>query len=281
MQNSYNKVHTARTHEESRKVVCCCCGRKVKEQKGKSSIKVIDEKISFLVVKYVHSDYSVDNICYPTAICPTCRLSLASVEKVTFIYILVFLNYYDCYFQNPENPGRKLPPLLNYKDLVPPLPNTRQNTDIPCPCTICNIARLKNQDYIGFKNEHSNKTGRPAEGEKGPSPKALKMCSECLSELAPGKTHNCDKTTKRLNMINLVKNSSFNTKSTVITSELKSLAASDGKSSKCAEIDLKSGSKVLPIRFGTQRANPKVPMFSHKNLKRPGTSLNLSYNSVM
>ena len=63
MQNNINKVHTARTHEESRKVVCCCCGRKVKEQKGKTSIKVIDEKMSFLVVKYVHSAYNVDNIC--------------------------------------------------------------------------------------------------------------------------------------------------------------------------------------------------------------------------
>ena len=82
MNSKYEKHSVSRTHEEARMSVCCCCGRKVKIQKGKPLIKVIDEKTSCLVVKYVFSDYSVSNHSHPTAICTTCRLTIFAVDKV-------------------------------------------------------------------------------------------------------------------------------------------------------------------------------------------------------
>ena len=57
MDSKYEKNKFARTHEEARMCVCCCCGRKVKIQKGKTLIKVVDEKTEGLVVKFVFSDF--------------------------------------------------------------------------------------------------------------------------------------------------------------------------------------------------------------------------------
>lgn len=88
MDSKYEKNKFARTHEEARMCVCCCCGRKVKIQKGKTLIKVVDEKTQGLVVKFVFSDFSISNPSHPTSICTTCRLTLSAMEKVVY-----FLNF--------------------------------------------------------------------------------------------------------------------------------------------------------------------------------------------
>ena len=185
------------------------------------------------------------------------------------------------FFQNPDNPGRKLPNLLDYEKLVPPLPTTRNNSLSSCSCSICAIVRMKNQEYLKYLSEHSNKVGRPSEGEISPPPKKLKICEKCFSEIAPGKSHNCLKTTKRANMINIVRNSSVKTKCNVIASELKCLAEDQGVSTKGGDIELQSGSKTLPVQIGTKKCGPKEPKFSHENLKNLGARLNLSGNAVM
>ena len=50
----------------------------------KKNIKVIDEKLSSMIVKFVYSDFSISNSAHPTAICTTCRLALTAIEKVIF-----------------------------------------------------------------------------------------------------------------------------------------------------------------------------------------------------
>ena len=87
MREDYGTGKTARTHQESRMVVCCCCGRKMKVQKGKTPIKVINDQIAALVVKYVYCNYSLNNEAYPTAICTTCRLTLVATEKEITNYV--------------------------------------------------------------------------------------------------------------------------------------------------------------------------------------------------
>ena len=140
---------------------------------------------------------------------------------------------------------------------------------------------MKNQDYIKYLSEHSNNVGRPSEGDNSPPPKILKICDKCFSEIAPGKSHNCLKTTTRANLINIVRNNSVNTKSNVIASELKCLAEEQGISTKGGDIGLKSGSKILPVQIGTKKCGPKQPKFSHENLKCLGARLNLSGNAIM
>ena len=82
-------------------------------------------------------------------------------------------------------------------------------------------------------------------------------------------------------MVKLVRGTSVNTKSEVIASELKAMAEDEGQSSRGGIIELKSGSNTLPVKIGTERAKPKVPTFSHENLKRLGNQLNLSGNSLL
>ena len=84
MNSKYVNIKESRTHEQSRQSVCCCCGRKVKFSGDKKTIRVIDEKLSSMIVKFVYSDFSISNSAHPTAICTTCRLALTAIEKVIF-----------------------------------------------------------------------------------------------------------------------------------------------------------------------------------------------------
>ena len=74
------KKGSARTHDEARDVECCVCGKKVKDKKG--GVGFVNDRLSNLVRQYVHQEYSVQNISYPTAMCGSCRVTLGSYEKV-------------------------------------------------------------------------------------------------------------------------------------------------------------------------------------------------------
>ena len=78
----------ARTHDESRTIICCVCSKKVKQDKH--CIKVVSEKWSDLVRKFVFSGYSIHNPLHPTALCVTCRTTLSALDKV---------NYTECYWK--------------------------------------------------------------------------------------------------------------------------------------------------------------------------------------
>ena len=142
---------------------------------------------------------------------------------------------------------------------------------------------MKGEEYNIFLREHRNRVGRPAdpnmnyetEGEG-----SMKLCKKCLSELSPGKQHSCVKTTKRENLIELVQNMSPKTKSALLVTELKAQAVEQGQSVKGRQINLQSGSCQLPITVG-QSSKTSDKQFSHQDLIRLGTRLNLSNNSLM
>ena len=54
--------------------------KKVKQDKH--CIKVVSEKWSDLVRKFVFSGYSIHNPLHPTALCVTCRTTLSALDKV-------------------------------------------------------------------------------------------------------------------------------------------------------------------------------------------------------
>ena len=113
--------------------MCCVCGKKLKDNKG--GVKVVSEKLADLVRQFVHTNYSIHNSSHPTAICGTCRVTLSVFEKVFCkqIFYKIVLNS----LQNPENPNRKLPPLLNYDNLGQPPAKTRAAVENICNCQIC------------------------------------------------------------------------------------------------------------------------------------------------
>ena len=86
----FGKLDRSRTHDESRQLVCCVCSRKVNQANKRSGVtKILSEKMSDLVRKFVYDKYSVHNPLHPTALCGSCRLVLAAMEKVKIKFIAV------------------------------------------------------------------------------------------------------------------------------------------------------------------------------------------------
>ena len=176
-------------------------------------------------------------------------------------------------FQNPHNSKHKLPPLLNYEHLAPPPVKTRTTSTEGCKCPISLIAK-QNLNYSAYADLQSNKVGAP-------QAKTLPVCSKCWGEIGKGIPHNCQKSTKRDNLSNIVRNTSGKSKSKVASSTLKSLAEEQGVSSRGGVIQLETGSKPIPVQVGTPKVKPKDPKFSHENLKRLQTANNLSDKTML
>ena len=128
----------------------------------------------------------------------------------------------------------------------------------------------------------TNKVGRPSERVDSDSEsEAMLVCKSCLSEIAPGKEHKCQKTRKRENIVNLIRNSSEGSKSSVLVQSLREVAETQGETTRGGTIKLQSGSHTIPVQLGNKRTREKTPKFSHENLKNLGKRLNLSNTSLM
>ena len=229
----------------------------------KEIVKVVSDRWSNLVRKFIYEGFSVQNNSHPTALCVTCRLTLSSMEK------------------NPQNPTRKLPPVPDYDNLTPPPPKTRASAVTMCECQICSIAWKSEADYANFASLHSNKIGYPALTAKPSPAKALQVCSKCFSALGKGKHHICSKTTKQKNVTGILKNSSFKSRGKVASSALKLIAADQGVPTRGGIVNLPTGSNVIPVKMGTEKIKPKEAKFSHENLKRLQVENNLSDRALL
>ena len=134
-------------------------------------------------------------------------------------------------------------------------------------------------DYKSHAASHSHKVGHPALPGSSPA-KVLQLCSKCFSKIGARKTHICQKTIRRENLSNIVKNVSCRSRATVTSNTLKSIAAEEDISTKGGTLNLTTRSKPLPVRIGTPKVQPKEPTFSHDNLKRLQADSNLSDKSL-
>ena len=121
------------------------------------------------------------------------------------VYTFCFYNY--DIFQDP-NTSRKLPPLLKYDEIRAPPPPNRAVASQACPCTVCELARLKNLDYKVFWEQHSNPVGAPKTQVEYPPSKVLALCTKCFITLGKGVTHDCSKSNKGDNLANIVNTTS-------------------------------------------------------------------------
>ena len=184
--------------------------------------------------------------------------------------------------QNPDNPGRKLPPLLDYSELREDKRKTRNSeSGHDCDCGLCDIARMKNEEKKKFAQKHTNPVGAPPSNPPEFPPSPIKVCPRCFSEVGPGKPHHCVKTVRRENLATLVRSSSEKSKSAVTVSVLSSMADDQGVSKRGGTINLSSGSKKLPIKIGTDKTKVPQKKFSHEDLMALKTDLNLSDNSTL
>ena len=263
--SQYGSSKNARTHDQARKVVCCVCSRKVTQTKNRSgTIQAISEKFENLVRKFVFKDYSIQNEMYPTALCITCRLALTAMNK------------------DEDNPKRKLPPLLDYKNFRPPTPNTRSSGDQPCKCTVCTISRMDCCEYTPYAKKHSNPVGGIKKTPASPVKRTIHFCSRCLSVIGKGMSHTCNKSSRNNNLCGLLENTSPKTRSILTAINLKSIALESNVSLRGGTVELKTrSSKVLPVQIGTAKVKPRRRKFSLEDLLRLQATLNISDRAIL
>ena len=129
--------------------------------------------------------------------------------------------------------------------------------------------------------DQSNKFGRPSDNFKSDQTETMQICTTCLSEVAPGKGHFCQKIQKRENLVTLIKNCSEGSKSSVLAAGLRHVAENQGESTRGGTITLQSGSHAIPVQIGIKRTREITPKFSHENLKRLQAATNLSDKSLL
>ena len=102
-----------------------------------------------------------------------------------------------------------------------------------------------------------------------------------LSLIGKGQAHKCDKNQRCTNISEIVRNSSLKSKSKITAKGLKSVAEVEGVSTRGGTLDLKTGSKPLQVKIGAPKVQLKPAYFSHENMKRLQTSLNLSDRATL
>ena len=85
---------------------------------------------------------------------------------------------------------------INYEEMQQPIPVTRNSPQ--CSCSFCLIGRKYGGDYLKYKAEIRANIGKKSETE------SKRICDTCKSEVSPGLAHNCNKTTRRDNLFELV-----------------------------------------------------------------------------
>ena len=178
---------------------------------------------------------------------------------------------------------RKLPPKPDYNVLKPLPPQTRSSLAASCPCHICHIARMKNQDYLKYKAEHSNPVGAPekhSESEESSPQKIIQVCNKCFSSVGQGKKHICSSKSFCENVVEIVNNNTVRARDKVTCDLLKIKANEQGTSTRGGEVKIGSNSKTLPVKIGSDKVKPKPSKYSHEALIQIQTANNLSDNTI-
>lgn len=161
--------YTARSHDEARKVLCILCFKKGKD------VRPLSNRIRMLIEKHCVAGIDFDDVRLPSRICTACRLTLDEYEKGIFSRNIETFDYAQ----------------------IPQIYMTRlRSTSLQskCECLVCEISRQN------INNKSNCHPGRPS--SKSP-PKALKLCSSCLSALHQGKPHKCSKSSMLSNLSEL------------------------------------------------------------------------------
>ena len=138
---------------------------------------------------------------------------------------------------------------------------------------------MKLEDYKEYLKTHSNPPGAQKINQVSP-PKTLKVCSSCFTIIGQGKKHMCNKNNFNNNVTSYVKRKSPKTKTNLASNLLKTAVSESQQSLRGATVELKSGSKILPVVVGTPKVPTKEVKFTHENLIRMQTNHNLSDKTI-
>ena len=130
---------------------------------------------------------------------------------------------------------------MKYDNIRGPPPPTRAVASQSCPCTVCDLARLKNYDYKLFWDEHSNPVGAPSTKVESPPAKVLALCTKCFGTLGKGVPHDCSKSKMGGNLANIVNTTLPHTRAKLAATTVHNIASSD------EGVSTRGGSSTYPI----------------------------------
>ena len=160
---------------------------------------------------------------------------------------------------------------INYEEMQQPIPVTRNSPQ--CSCSFCLIGRKYGGEYLKYKAEIRANIGKKSQTE------SKRICDTCKSEVSPGLAHNCNKTTRRDNLFELVRESSAGTKERVMSRLIDDLCEEQNVSSTSGILELKTrGPKCKTINIGKMK--PKN-QFSTEDLIKLKTSFSLSDKRIL
>ena len=241
-------------HQKSRSLVCGVCFRKSKH------IQKITPVFLTLIQKHSYKDYTLDDQALPNVLCKSCAKCLKVVDS--------------------EKPGRKLP-VIDHSSLVKPVTiNTRLGDNETCHCTICDIARLNGHEFKSYQKTQGIILGRPA--EKIPETQyTISKCSLCHSEIGRGKVHECTRTTRHDNLVDLVRSHSEKTQEQVTSKLLDAIFEEKGVSKEGGSTTLATKGCPKMVAVGNSRSNKPNPKYSIEEISKLQVSRNLSDNDTL
>ena len=108
----------------------------------------------------------------------------------------------------------------------------------------------------------------------------MTKCSVCDSPFAPGKPHQCSRSTRRENLEELVRQSSKRTKEQVVSTGLREVAEEQGTSTRGGTVTLTTGGKPLSATLGTAGKAQSAPRFTNEVLDRLQLKTGMSDNQA-
>ena len=158
-------------------------------------------------------------------------------------------------------------------------PKTRSTAPLPCCCSVCEVGRLKLAAYKEFKERVTEPVGRPYIDLPSAEPEPIKVCSACLTNWGPGQQHNCNKSTKRENIEELVRKNSPKTKGRIVSSQLKEVFTEQGASTRGGTVVLHTDGSPISASLGVFKQKP-APKFSNEILNKLQIKAGISDNKM-
>ena len=244
----------AEIHDRCRTKVCGVCFRKPKQ------FNKISEYTLNLIRKYVYEAYSLDDQSLPIIICTSCTKTLTVIDS--------------------GESDRKLPD-IDYGSLTkPPRVDTRSGDNEKCDCSVCTIARMNGPEYVKHEKSMRNKPGRPPLKVQASSV-TIKQCSNCHSEIGPGKSHECTRSVTQENLVELVRSHSEKTQEQVTVKMLDAIWEKKGLSKQGGSTFLATKGNPKLVKIGNDKTIKPVPKYSIEDLTKLQVSRNLSDNDTL
>ena len=149
---------------------------------------------------------------------------------------------------------------VDHRSLRGPTKITRDHPK--CECSLCEIGRMKGQEYQSFIASIKEPRGRPIELTPEKDAEPLLICSRCQAPYGKGKPHTkCNDNARRGNVVQAIVESAAKTRRQILSEGLRGVMAEEGCSKKADTLSLPgtSGRPMILTRGVVSKPQVKFP----------------------